>query len=142
MARLKDVGFAERRESAVNKRMELMKKMQERLASPDVEAKLAERSVVVEARNARLAEKEEIRRQEEAKEAAIRAEIAAKLAAEREAERLRLEAEAEAERIRQEEEKAAAAARANARAGRVLADLAEAKAKRDAKYAARKARQA
>ncbi len=142
MARLKDVGFAERRDTAVNKRMELIKKMQERLASPDVEAKLAERKVIVEARNQRLAEKEEIRRQEEAKEAAIRAEIEAREAAEREAERIRLEAEQEAERLRQEEEKAAAAARANARAGRVLADLAEAKAKRDAKYAARKARRA
>ncbi len=142
MARLKDVGFAERRDTAVSKRMEMMKKMQERLASPDVEAKLAERKVIVEARNQRLAEKEEIRRQEEAREAAIRAEIEAREAVEREAERIRLEAEQEAERVRLEEEKAAAFARANARAGRVLADLAEAKAKRDAKYAARKARQA
>ncbi len=142
MARLKDVGFAERRDTAVTKRMELIKKMQERLASPDIEAKLAERKVIVDARNQRLAEKEEIRRQEEARDAAIRAEIEAREAAEREAERLRIEAEQEAERLRLEEEKAAAAARANARAGRVLADLAEAKAKRDAKYAARKARQA
>ena len=142
LARLKDVGFAERRESATNTRMALIKKMQERLASPDVEAKLAERSVLVEARNRRLAEKEEIRRQEEAKEAAVRAEHEAKLAAERAAEEARLAAEhAEQERIR-EEEKAAAAVRANARASRVLTDLADAKAKRDARYAARKARQA
>lgn len=142
MARLKDVGFAERRESAVNTRLELIKKMQARLASPDIEAKLAERSAIVEARNQRLAEKEEIRRQEEAREAAIRAEHEAKLAAERAVEEARLAAERAEQERRKEEEKAAAAARANARAGRVLTDLAEAKAKRDARYAARKARQA
>lgn len=142
MARLKDVGFAERRETAVNTRLALVKKMQERLAGSDIESKLAERHVIVEARNRRLAEKEEIRLQEEARLAAIRAEEEAKLAAERAAEEVRLAAEREAEAKRLEEEKAAATARANARAGRVLSDLAEAKAKRDAKYAARKARQA
>ena len=142
MARLKDVGFAERRESAVNKRMELMKKMQERLASPDVEEKLAERRVIVEARNQRLAEKEEIRRAEEAREAAIRAEHDAKIAAEAEAERVRVTAEREAEERRKEEEKAAIIAASSARAARVIEDMAEAKIRRDAKYAARKARQA
>jgi hypothetical protein len=140
LARLQDVGFAERRESAVNKRSELLKKMQERLASPDVEAKLAERHEIAEARAKRVAEKEDIRRQEEARLAAIRAEDEARIAAEQEVERLRLEAEREAEEKRLEEERAAYAANANARASRVLSDLAEAKAKRDAKYAARKAR--
>lgn len=127
LARNLDVGFAERRESAVNSRLELVKRMQERLADPESEARAAEHRKVVEARNKRLAEKEEIRRQEAARLAAICAAEEAKLAEERrqrdEEERLRLEAEQEAERVRLEAEKARLAASSSARAARALAEV-------------------
>ena len=127
MARNLDVGFAERRESAVSKRLELVKKMQERLASPESGAKAAEHRALVEARNKRVAIKEEARRQEEARLAAIRAEEQARLAAERRAreedERLAHEA-AEAEKQRKiEAEKARLAASSAARGARALADI-------------------
>jgi len=122
--------------------MALVKKMQDRLSSPDVEEKLAERRAIIEARNQRNAIKEEARRQEEARLAAIRAEEEARLAAERAAEEARLEELRREEERKREEERREAAARATARAAAVLADLTNAKAKRDARYAARKARQA
>lgn len=142
MARLKDVGFAERRENATNTRLALVKKMQERLASPDVEAKLAERHAIVEARNQRIAIKEEERRQEEARLAALRAEEEARLAAERAAEEARLEViRQEEERLREEKRKEMAA-RATSRAAAALAELTSARS-RDSRYPARKqARQA
>ena len=98
LARNLDVGFAERRESAVSKRLELVKKMQERLSSPESEAKAAEHRLLVEARNKRLAIKEEARREEDARLAAIRAEQEARLAAERRAR------EEEERRVREAEE--------------------------------------
>lgn len=127
MARNLDVGFAERRETAVSKRLELVKKMQERLASPESEAKAAEHRVMVEARNKRVAIKEEARRQEEMRVAAIRATEEARVAAERRAreeeERLAREAE-EAEKQRKlEAEKARLAASSAARGARALADI-------------------
>ena len=137
-----DVGFAERRESATNNRLALVKKMQERLASPGVEEKLAERRQIVEARNERNAIKEEARRQEEERLAVLRAEEEARLAAERAAEEARLEALRQEEERKREDDRKEAAARATARAASVLADLAQAKQKRDDRYAARKARQA
>lgn len=127
MARLKDVGFAERRESAVNSRLEQFKKMQARLSSPETEAKLAERNAVVEARNKRLAIKEEARRKEEERLAAIRAAEEAAREAERkaaeEAEERRLQAIREAEERKREEERARLAASPSARAARALAEL-------------------
>lgn len=122
-----DVGFAERRESAASKRLELVKKMQERLASPESEAKAAEHRSTVEARNKRVSIKEEARRVEDARLAAIRAEEEARLAAERHArdeeERMRREAE-EAEKQRKiEAEKARLAASSAARGARALADI-------------------
>ena len=131
---MQDVGFAERRESAVNTRLEQFKKMQARLASPDVETKLAERRAVVEARNKREADKDEARRKEEERVAAIRAAEEAKLEAEREAqreeERLRLEAERAAEERRREAERARLAASPSARAARALAELTGTRGKR------------
>jgi hypothetical protein len=124
---MQDVGFAERREAAVTTRLEQFKKMQARLSSPEVEARLAERKAIVEARNKRLAEKEEARRKEEERLAAIRAAEEAKREAEREAqreaERRRLEAERAAEEQRRAEEKARLAASPAARAARALAEL-------------------
>lgn len=131
---MKDVGFAERRESAVNSRLEQFKKMQARLASPEVEQKLAERRAVVEARNKREAAKEEARRKEEERLAAIRAAEEAKREAEREAirqeEQRRLEAERAAEERRREAEKARLAASPSARAARALAELTATRGKR------------
>lgn len=132
---MRDVGFAERRESAVNSRLEQFKKMQARLASPEVEAKLAERRAIVEARNKREAEKAEARRLEEERLAAIRAAEEAKREAERERqreeERLRLEAERKAEEERREAEKARLAASPAARAARALAEITTARIKRN-----------
>jgi hypothetical protein len=132
---LKDVGFAERRETAVNTRLEQFKKMQARLASSEVEDKLAERRLVVEARNKREAAKDEARRQEEERIEAIRAAEEAKLEAEREAKRQeeqrRLEAERAAEERRREAEKARLAASPAARAARALAELTGTRGKRN-----------
>ena len=97
---------------------------------------------IVEARNERNAIKEEARRQEEERLAVLRAEEEARLAAERAAEEARLEELRQAEERKREEDRKEAAARATARAASVLADLAQAKQKRDDRYAARKARQA
>lgn len=134
MARLKDVGYAERREAAVNSRLEQFKKMQARLGSPEIEAKLAERKAIVDARNKREAEKEAIRRQEEERLAAIRAAEEARLEAERETlrqeEQRRLEAERAAEERRREAEKARLAASPAARAARALAELTGSRMKR------------
>jgi hypothetical protein len=134
LARMQDVGFAERREAAANTRLEQFKKMQARLASPEIEQKLAERRAIVEARNEREAIKEEARRKEEERLAAIRAAEEAKREAERlarlEEERLRLEAEKAAEERRREAEKARLAASPAARAARALAELTVGRTKR------------
>ena len=127
MARSLDVGFAERREAATSSRLALVKKMQERVSSPESEARAAEHRKIVQARNQRDAEKEERRKQEEARVAAIRAAEQAKLDAERRAreeeERIRLEAERAAEEARLEAERARLAASSSARAARTLAEV-------------------
>ena len=129
-----DVGFAERREAAVKTRLELVKKMQERIASPESEARAEEHRKVVQARNKRDAEREEQRRQEEARLAAIRAAEQAKLEEERlareEEERIRLEAEHAAEQARLEAERARLAASSSARAARALAEIMTSRGKR------------
>ena len=134
MARSLDVDFAERRDAAVNSRLALVKKMQERMASPESEARAAEHRKVVQARNKRDAERDEARRQEQARLAAIRAAEQAKIEAERRAreeeERLRLEAERAAEEARLEAERARLAASSSARAARALADIMNARPKR------------
>ncbi len=134
MARSLDVDFAERRDSAVNSRLALVKKMQERMASPESEARAAEHRKIVQARNKRDAAKEEARRQEQARLAAIRAAEQARIEAERRAreeeERLRFEAERAAEEARLEAERARLAASSSARAARALADIMSARPKR------------
>ena len=125
---MQDVGFAERRESAVKHSFwNSSRRCRPAWRAPEVEAKLVERRAVVDARNKREAEKEEARRQEEERLAAIRAAEEAKLEAEREAkreeERLRLEAQQAAEERRREAEKARLAASPSARAARALAEL-------------------
>ena len=126
---MKEQSFAERRSSASDKRQEQLKNYQARLASPDMQARAAARSAIIDARNVRNAEREAIRQKELAIEAAARAEREAAL-----------ELQREAERAAAEEAKAAEAAALLARASRVVADEAARKAARDAKYAARKAR--
>lgn len=142
MARSLDVDFAERRESATSSRLALVKKMQERMASPESEARAAEHRKVVQARNKRDAEKDELRRQEQARVAAIRAAEQAKLEAERRAreeeERIRLEAAQAAEQARLEAERARLAASSSARAARALADIMTARPKRGSGDGARR----
>ncbi len=142
MARSLDVDFAERRESATSSRLALVKKMQERIASPESEARAAEHRKIVQARNKRDAERDESRRQEQARLAAIRAAEQAKLEAERRAreeeERIRLEAEQAAEQARLEAERARLAASSSARAARALAEIMTARPKRGSGDGARR----
>jgi len=123
--------FAERRDAANDAKQALLKKYQSRPAadSPEVVARQAERKAILEARALREAERARLREERLAREALERAER------ERIAE--------EARRIAEEEAKAAEMrlqAEENERISRVLADEAERKAKRDARYAARKQR--
>lgn len=129
MYREKD--FNERRTAASDARKALLDKFKTRPAAddPEVVAKQAERKAILEARAIREAEKERLKQERLAR--------AAKERAEREA------AEAEARRIAEEaarEEATRREAEENERIARVLTDEAERKAKRDARYAARKAR--
>ncbi|MBL8582322.1 MAG: hypothetical protein JNL61_08865 [Rhizobiaceae bacterium] len=131
MAIYREKTFAERRDSANDAKKALLEKFKTRPAadSPEVLARQAERKVVLEARAQREAERARLREERLAREAAERAER------ERIAE--------EARRIAEEEAKAAETLRMaeeNERIARVLADEAERKAKRDARYAARKQR--
>ncbi|MEO3384801.1 DUF6481 family protein [Mesorhizobium sp. CAU 1741] len=125
MAIFKEKGFAERRQSAVEARKALLERAMAKLPDPndpEVIAKQEERKAAAEAKAQRQAERE--RQKREKAEAEIREreerEAAAKAAAEAEA-----NAKEEAER---------------SMVSRLLADEADRKAKRDAKYAARKAR--
>jgi pyruvate-formate lyase len=96
---------------------------------PEVLARKAERQRILDEREKRAIEKEKLKQERLAREAEERAvREAAELAA-------RLEAEARAA-----EEAKAREAEENERISRLLADEAERKAKRDARYAARKAR--
>lgn len=111
----------ERQKNAIAARLAMLEKHRAALNAPELAQRLAERKAVHEARLARMAEREEARKQREAelaREAALAAERARE--AEREAQRL--------EELRQAEE-----------AEKQLALLAEQKAARDARYAARKA---
>lgn len=123
--------FHERRTAAIEAKKALLEKFKSRPAEDDpaVIARQAERKAILEARAIREAEKERLKQERLAREAKERAEReaaeeAARLAAE--------EAAREAARIREQEE--------NERVARYLAEEAERKAKRDARYAARKAR--
>lgn len=121
----------ERRNAANEAKKALLERFKARPAAddPKVLARQAERQAILEARSIREAEKARLKQEKLAREAAEKAA--------REAEEARLRAEAEAKAA---EEAKIHAAEENERIGRLLADEAERKAKRDARYAARKAR--
>ncbi len=131
MAIYREKDIFERRNAANEAKKALLARFKARPAEDDpaVLARKAERQAILEAREKRNIEKEKLRQERLAREAEERrireaAEEAARLEAE---ERARAEAQA-----REAEE--------NERIARLLADEAERKAKRDARYAARKAR--
>ena len=131
MAIYREKDVFERRNAANEAKKALLARFNSRPAEddPEVLARKAERQAILEARAIREAEKEKLRQERLAREAEERrireaAEEAARLEAE---ERARIEAQAKE-------------AEENERIARLLADEAERKAKRDARYAARKAR--
>ncbi len=131
MAIYREKDIFERRNAANEARKALLERFKAKPAADDpaVLAKRAERKAILEARAIREAEKQKLKQERLAREAA---EKAAREAAE-EAARLEAEAKAAAEaKLREAEE--------NERIARLLADEAERKAKRDARYAARKSR--
>lgn len=131
MAIYREKDFSERRNAADEARKALLERFKAKPAADDpaVLAKQAERKAILEARAVREAEKLKQKQERLAREAA---EKAAREAAE-EAARLEAEIQAAADaKIHEAEE--------NERIARVLADEAERKAKRDARYAARKSR--
>lgn len=131
MAVYREKDFHERRNAANDAKKALLEKFKARPAAddPQVLARQAERKAILEARAIREAEKERLKQERLAREAKERAE---REAAEAEARRIAEEAAREEAKLREAEE--------NERIARVLADEAERKAKRDARYAARKAR--
>ena len=125
MAIFKEKGFAERRQTAAEAKKALLERFKAKPAADDpaMLARQAERKAIAEAREKRAAEREKLRREKAEAEARERAEREAAAEA---------AARAEAEAKEQAEKDMIA---------RLLADEAERKAKRDARYAARKARQ-
>ena len=125
MAIYKERNFADRRQAADEAKKALLAKFKARPSADDpaVQARAAERKAAAEAREKREAERREEKR--------LKAEQEARERAEREA-AAETAARAEAEAREQAEQDMVA---------RLLADEAERKAKRDARYAARKARQ-
>jgi hypothetical protein len=121
----------ERRNAANEAKKALLARFNSRPAEDDpaVVARKAERQAILEAREKRNIEKEKLKQERLAREAEER-----RIREEAE-EAARLEAEARAA-----EEAKARATEENERISRLLADEAERKAKRDARYAARKAR--
>jgi hypothetical protein len=121
----------ERRNAANEAKRALLERFKSKPAADDpaVLARQAERKAILEARAIREAEKARLKQEKLAREAAEKAEREAAA----EAARIAAEEAAQAEaKIREAEE--------NERIARLLADEAERKAKRDARYAARKAR--
>lgn len=131
MAIYREKDFHERRNAANEAKRALLDRFKARPAEddPEVLARKAERQAILEARAIREAEKARLKQEKLAREAA---EKAARAAAEAEARRIAEEAAAAEAKAREAEE--------TARIALVLADEAERKAKRDARYAARKAR--
>jgi hypothetical protein len=123
--------FAERRDAANDAKRALLERFKARPApdDPEVLARQAERKAILEAREKREAEKARLREERRVREEAERVERE-RLAEEA---RIRAEEEARVEETRRQAEE-------NERIARVLADEAERKAKRDARYAARKQR--
>ncbi|ABI61203.1 DUF6481 family protein [Granulibacter bethesdensis] len=124
MSAFKFNAFNDRREAAAKAKAAMLDRFKSApsLDDPDIKQKLEEQRIAYEAREARLAERKR-----------LKAEEAARIAAEK----------AAAEKARIEEERAHEAAKAAAAVeekARALALLAEQKAERDRRYAARKAR--
>ena len=131
MAIYRDQSFAERRDAANSAKKALLERFKSKPApdDPAVAAKQAERKAILEARAVREAEKARLKQERLAREAEERA----RLAEEAEAARIKAEAEEverEKQRVKEEEERLTAQ----------LALEAAAKAKRDARYAARKSK--
>lgn len=131
MAIYREKDIFERRNAANDAKKALLERFKTKPTEDDpvVQARKAERQAILEAREKRAVEKEQQRQERLAREAIEKAE--------REA--------AEEERRRIEEEAAQAEAKAKEaeeteRISRLLSDEAERKAKRDARYAARKSR--
>lgn len=131
MAIYREKDFTERRNAAVEAKKALLERFKSRPSEDDpaVIARKQEREAILAAREIREKEKEKARQEKLAREAAERAER------ERLAEIARKEAEEQA-RL----EAAAREAEERERLARQLADEAEQKARRDARYAARKSR--
>ena len=131
MAIYKEKDIFERRNAANDAKKALLERFKAKPAADDpaVLARQAERKAILEAREKRAIEKEKLRQEKLAREAAEKA------AREAEAEAARLAAEEAA----QAEAKAKEAEEVE-RISRLLGDEAERKAKRDARYAARKSR--
>ncbi|CAM5443327.1 DUF6481 family protein [Mesorhizobium sp. UC22_110] len=131
MAIYREKDIFERRNAANEAKKALLERFKAKPAADDpaVLARQAERKAILEARAIREAEKARLKQERLAREAAEKAEREAA------AEAARLEAEAKAR-----EEAALREAEENDRISRLLADEAERKAKRDARYAARKSR--
>lgn len=131
MAIYREKDVFERRNAANEAKQALLARYKARPSEDDpaVQARKAERAAILEAREKRNIEKEKLKQERLAREAEERQ---VREAAE---EAARLEAEARAT-----EEAKAREMEETERISRVLADEAERKAKRDARYAARKAR--
>jgi hypothetical protein len=131
LALYREKDIFERRNAASEAKRALLERFKARPDpdDPDVLARRAERQAILEAREQRNREKERLRKEREAIEAAERARREAE-----EAERRRIEAERLAAEARQREQEEVE------RIATELALDAERKAKRDARYAARKAR--
>jgi hypothetical protein len=131
LARFKEQDFTDRQKAANEAKQALLDRFKAKPAEDDpaVQARKAERQAVVEARAKREEEKARLKVEREEREAAERV--------------AREAAEAEALRLAEEEAQRDAVAKAEAekeQVARILADEVDRKAKRDAKYAARKAR--
>ncbi|SMH35202.1 DUF6481 family protein [Mesorhizobium australicum] len=131
MAIYREKDFTERRNAAVEAKKALLERFKSRPSEddPEVIARKQEREAILAARAIREKEKEKLRQEKLAREAAERAERErlAEIARKEAEEQARIEAEA-----REAEEKD--------RLSRYLAEEAEKKARRDARYAARKSR--
>lgn len=124
MASFKEKSFAERRQTADEARKALLSRFKARPSDddPEVQKKKAERLAIAEAREQREAERKRLKLEKAEQEAREKAEREAAAELEANAEALARES-AEKEMI-----------------AKLLADEAERKEKRDARYAARKAR--
>ena len=131
MAIFREKDIFERRSAANDAKRAMLEKYKSRPGpdDPAVAARAAQRKAILEARALRDAEKARLKAERQARDAAERAR---RQAEQEETRRLAAE-QAEAESKRREAED-------NERIARVLTEEAERKAKRDARYAARKAR--